>query len=321
MNSITKPKVFLSHASEDKIRFVNDFAQKLSYKGVNVWFDKLEMLPGDSLIDKIFDEGLKNADVVLIVISKNSISKPWVKEELNSSIIKKIEKGTLVIPIIIDKCVIPESLKTTVCETIKDIDNYDNSFNRILASIFGKSLKPPIGTPPEHFSKTLDDINGLEHTDNLVLKASCEYLLENTDCIINPYRLFGEGKPNSIPKSEVLESIEILDDAEYIKADSFLGIPSGNWGCDYRVTTYGFQEYCKVHIKNHSELIDQCAGLIVNDDKANNNHFIQNELDIPLMLVNHIIRMFENNELLKTSNSSGHINIYSVSAKMRRVLK
>ncbi len=66
------PKVFVSHASEDKGRFVIEFSQKLRSKGVDAWVDKWEMLPGDSLVDKIFEEGIKNAQAVIVVISKNS---------------------------------------------------------------------------------------------------------------------------------------------------------------------------------------------------------------------------------------------------------
>jgi hypothetical protein len=49
-----------------------------------VWFDEWEILPGDSLEEKVFDEGLKNADTMVIVLSGNSVDKPWVREELNA---------------------------------------------------------------------------------------------------------------------------------------------------------------------------------------------------------------------------------------------
>lgn len=80
-------KVFISHASEDKERFVTEFAIRLREKGVDVWLDKWEMLPGDSLVEKIFEEGLKEADAVIIVLSQFSVDKPWVLEELNVSVI------------------------------------------------------------------------------------------------------------------------------------------------------------------------------------------------------------------------------------------
>lgn len=139
------PKVFVSHATEDKDRFVNNFALRLRENGVDAWFDKWEMLPGDSLVDKIYEEGLKEALMVIIVLSKNSVSKPWVREELNASVIAKIQKGIRLIPVVIDECEVPEALKSTLYEKINDLLNYDENFERIKASIFGQSIKPKIG--------------------------------------------------------------------------------------------------------------------------------------------------------------------------------
>jgi hypothetical protein len=62
----TVPKAFISHASEDKDRFVVRFAKRLREKGVDAWLDKWDILPGDSLIEKIFEEGIKDADASLL---------------------------------------------------------------------------------------------------------------------------------------------------------------------------------------------------------------------------------------------------------------
>ena len=76
---MSAPKVFVSHASEDKDRFVVDFARRLRKDGVDAWLDQWEMKPGDSLVDKIFEEGLKEARAVIVVLSKVSVQKPWVR--------------------------------------------------------------------------------------------------------------------------------------------------------------------------------------------------------------------------------------------------
>src|SRR6056297_3656707 len=124
METLVSPKVFISHASEDKPRFVTAFATKLRENGVNAWLDKWEMLPGDSLVDKIFEEGLKEADAIIIILSHNSVDKPWVREELNAGVMKRISKGSRIIPIVLDDCVIPESLKSTLWEKIERLDEY-----------------------------------------------------------------------------------------------------------------------------------------------------------------------------------------------------
>ena len=80
------PKVFVSHATEDKERFVTEFARHLRSRGVDAWIDDWEIGLGQSLVDKIFEDGIKNADVFVIVLSKNSVAKKWVREELDGNV-------------------------------------------------------------------------------------------------------------------------------------------------------------------------------------------------------------------------------------------
>ncbi|MBF0148123.1 MAG: toll/interleukin-1 receptor domain-containing protein [Magnetococcales bacterium] len=137
------PKVFLIHASEDKDRFVVGFARQLREKGVDVWFDQWEIKPGDSLVDKIFEEGLKDANAVIIVLSAISIQKTWVREELNAAVVKRMSHGTKLIPVVIDACDVPESLQSIVWEKVDSLDDYSQSLHRILSAIFDVSDKLP----------------------------------------------------------------------------------------------------------------------------------------------------------------------------------
>lgn len=142
------PKVFVSHASEDKERFVVDFATKLRSKGIDAWLDKWEILPGDSLIDKLFEEGIKNAQAVIIVVSSFSVNKPWVREELNAAMVRKINGGSKLIPVVIDDCDVPEALQSALWVKIKDLNNYEAEFESIVRAIYEHREKPPIGAPP-----------------------------------------------------------------------------------------------------------------------------------------------------------------------------
>lgn len=315
------PKVFLSHASEDKDRFVNNFALRLREKGIDAWLDKWEMLPGDSLVDKIFEEGLKEADAVIIVLSSSSVEKPWVKEELNSSVVARIERGTRLIPVVIDDCCVPEALKTTLWESITDLANYDENFDRIVASIFGRTLKPELGKPPAYTSTVLTGVGNLDSIDNLVLKTSCDFLLEHPDQPIEPGELFGSGNSQAPPKSEVLDSIAVLADAGYLDVSRYWGGGSENWGCHYRVTAFGFEEYCQAYLEGYGQLVERLAGLIVNKE-ANTNLKLRELTAVPLMVANHVIRLLERNGHVKVSAEMGEgIYIYEVSAKLRRALR
>jgi hypothetical protein len=315
------PKVFLSHASEDKPRFVDNFAQRLRADGVDAWLDKWEMLPGDSLVDKIFEEGLKEADAVIVVLSQFSILKRWIKEELNTSVVSRISKGTRIIPIVLDGCELPEALHATLWEPITDTANYGQSYERILASIFGTTLKPAIGQPPGYTTAILTEVDGLESIDNLVLKTSCEFLLENPDHFIDPKNLFGESNPDAPPKSEVIEAINVLEDRGYFSVSRSFGGGPEHWGCHYRVTFFGFQQYCSTYVPKFGAIVDQAAGLIANKE-ADTNFKLRDSLKIQLMIANHIIRLLENKGYLRVSKEiSERILIYDVSAKLRRAIR
>ena len=110
------PVAFISHASEDKERFVIEFAKKLRAVGIDAWLDKWEMHPGDSLVDKIFEDGIKNGSHFIIVLSRNSVSKPWVREELNTAVVEKINKNLRIIPVVLDGVTVPECLRSTLYE-------------------------------------------------------------------------------------------------------------------------------------------------------------------------------------------------------------
>jgi len=69
------PRVFVSHASEDTDRFVIEFCRRLRSSGIDAWLDHWELQPGDSLVDRIFEEGIGGANAFLVVLSKNSVDK------------------------------------------------------------------------------------------------------------------------------------------------------------------------------------------------------------------------------------------------------
>lgn len=316
------PKVFISHASEDKERFVINFATKLREKGVDAWVDKWEMLPGDSFVNKIFEEGLKEAQAVIIVLSNNSTEKPWVREELNVSIVKRLSEGTKVIPIVLDNCKVPQALTSTLWEPIPDLKNYEQNFKRILGSIFGTTDKPALGKAPAHTTSVYHEIGGLTKSDNLVLKESCEYLIENNDIGVDPEQLFGDGEKLGFSRSEVKDCIEILEKNGYLDVELYSGDDKDDYSCFFRVTISGMECYAKSYITDYSETVEKIISLIVNEGIESNTD-IREKINKPIIIINHILDMLELNGYVKLSKSMRdivQIDIYDVSASLRRTL-
>jgi hypothetical protein len=311
------PKVFISHASEDKKRFVIDFASKLRNNGIDAWLDKWEMLPGDSLIDKIFEEGIKNADVMIIVLSNNSVSKKWVKEELNAGIVKKIEKNTKIIPVIIDDCVIPESLKSTVWQRISNISSYDEEFEIIKNSIFGIYQIPNLGKIPNYASTAISVIPDFTKEDTIVLKEVCEKAMEVGFGDFGVSKIFENVKKYDITYEIFYESIEILDNRycfESIKT---------NKGIEHiTLTTYGFELYANNFLNNYGESIDKVSYFLVNSKSQLSNTKIEEETHLNSYLIRHILDLLENKSLINQIKVSGGGRIItSVSPELKRILR
>ncbi len=89
--------VFLSHASEDKDDFVRPLAELLR-TDFNVWYDEYELTLGDSLLRKI-DDGLKNCDYGIVVLSPSFFSKRWPQRELDGLFALETTERKVILPI------------------------------------------------------------------------------------------------------------------------------------------------------------------------------------------------------------------------------
>lgn len=312
----TPPRVFVSHASEDKDRFVNRFAAKLRENGVDAWLDKWEMLPGDSLVDKIFEEGLKDAQAVVVVLSRISVEKPWVREELNAAVVKRINTGSKLIPVVIDDCEVPEVLKSTLWQRIVDLNSYQESFSRILAAIFGTQDKPPVGTSPPYAARFIQAIGSLTNVDSLVLRLACEEAIAKESELIDPNELYVKAGRPLLPEGELRDAIEILEQQYMVRVHHVLGggLPS------FQITTHGFEEYARVCIPGYEGIVRDVASALINRQKES-DQAIAADLGKPLFLVQHILNVLEDAGHLKLSKTlSGPRHIYNVAASLRRGL-
>ena len=90
-------RVFLSHSSADKPA-VERLARALAERGIDPWFDRWEMGPGDDLVARIND-GLAQADAGIIVLSEHTSGSRWVKAELSNLIYSRIQDGQPLLPV------------------------------------------------------------------------------------------------------------------------------------------------------------------------------------------------------------------------------
>lgn len=310
------PKVFLSHASEDKGRFVLDLARQLRENGVDVWLDQWEMKPGDSLVDKIFDEGLKDASAVIIVLSTVSIQKPWVREELNASVVNRISRGTKLIPVVIDECEVPESLRSTVWQKVDSLDDYSQSLQRILSAIFDVSDKPAIGKPPARFSGSGPQIAGLTRVDDLVLREIARLQIDRNNGLVTFEEICVEPALAAIPQQELLDSLEILGQKYLIKISYVLGAPLSH----VVLTDFGFQQFAEAYVPDYNAVVARIAALLVNENICQNEE-LASRVQQPVGFVDFVLSLMEGNDYIKVSKyMSGQSHVWQISASLKRAL-
>lgn len=105
--------VFLSHSHEDKA-FVRRLAEDLRREGIRVWLDEAELLPGDSLLDRI-ESAIEEMQYLAVVLSPSSVASNWVKKELRMAQTQELAEHQIrVLPIVASPCVVPLSLRDTV---------------------------------------------------------------------------------------------------------------------------------------------------------------------------------------------------------------
>ena len=314
---MTAPKVFLSHASEDKDRFVVGLARQLRESGVDVWLDQWEMKPGDSLVDKIFEEGLKEARAVIIVLSTTSVQKPWVREELNASVVNRISRGTKLIPVVIDECDVPESLRSTVWQKVDSLEEYSQSLQRILSAIFDSSDKPAIGKPPARFSGSAPLISGLTLVDDLVLREIARLQIEQNNGLVTFDQICAEPALTEIPQQELLDSLEILGQKYLIKISYVLSAPMSH----VVLTDFGFQQFAEAYVSDYNEVVARIAALLVNE-KVCQNEDLASRIQRPVGFVDFVLSLMESNDHIKVSKFiSGQSHVWQISPSLKREIR
>ena len=91
-----KYDVFISHASKDKLDYVEELYRTISRLGINIFYDTETFEWGDNWKEKIY-EGVESSEFAIIVISKNYFGREWTEKELSGFLNKQNESGEKII--------------------------------------------------------------------------------------------------------------------------------------------------------------------------------------------------------------------------------
>jgi hypothetical protein len=314
------PRAFISYSSVDKDAFVLGFARRLREAAVDAWVDLWEMLPGDSLAQKIFEEGLGGADVVIAVVSENSVGSRWVAEELNTAKVLQIEDEVRLIPVLlgsVDKDRVPMVLRSSVWVRVEDAQSYDVALGRVVAAIYGQTDRPPLGETPAYTMSPLRTVPGLSRTDSLVLKILGDLAVEQGEAklLSKPDEIFA--KAGDLDRRRVEESLEVL------ASDGYAAVPKVHRRGDSGIlaahpTEEGFEAYLVSHLDGYEELARSVGLELVNHAgaAAPDSDELAGRLGVPVAVVRHVLRIFGRQGYASIHEADGG-RIFVIEAKPR----
>lgn len=90
--------VFLSHNSKDK-KTVIRLAKELQKRGLRVWLDKWELVPGQTWLDAL-EKIIETAKSAAVLVGKDGLG-PWEKPEMQGCLLQFVERKLPVIPVLL----------------------------------------------------------------------------------------------------------------------------------------------------------------------------------------------------------------------------
>jgi hypothetical protein len=93
-----KYDLFICHAHEDKDDFVAPLVDRLSARGLRIWYDDFVLQVGDSL-RKSIDQGLTDSRYAAVILSKSFFGKDWPNWELDGLLARQISGKKVILPI------------------------------------------------------------------------------------------------------------------------------------------------------------------------------------------------------------------------------
>jgi hypothetical protein len=140
-----KLNAFLCHASDDKPR-VRKLYEQLRNDNVDPWLDEENLLGGQDWREEI-PKAVRSADVVIVCLSQNSVSKEgYIQKEIGYALDKAEEKpeGTIyIIPLRLEKCKVPNRLSRWHWLNLYDRRGYPKLIKTLAARAEDLGLDPP----------------------------------------------------------------------------------------------------------------------------------------------------------------------------------
>lgn len=309
-------RAFLSHASEDKPGFVEPLARELAEMGVAPWLDIWEIRPGDSLVKKLFDEGLDTVGAVIVVLSASSTAKPWVREELDAAVVRRITGSMRLIPVRLDDALIPSPLQHLVWITAdRTPEGIRSAAEQITDALYARDKRPAIAPPPAYTAAA--PVPGLAQADSALLAILIEEALAAEILIVNWPAARAKAEEQGMTSSAIDEAFAALQNRRYLKVRSVGGGPH-----TVELSAAAFQRGVDAVVPGAEAARRQVITVLVNDPPASDRpvHELAGLTGKPVLFILQFLKQLEGRGDVQVSQYVGGFSRIIVSPTLKRLL-
>ena len=129
-------RAFISHDNADAPS-AHRLARALEQAGVGVWIAPESILPGENWVDAV-NRGLRECQVLVLLLTPAAVQSPWVYQEMSSAIILERDGQMRILPLVAEPC--PESNIPPLWRIYQRIEapTYELRLNRLIGILTGQ---------------------------------------------------------------------------------------------------------------------------------------------------------------------------------------
>jgi hypothetical protein len=309
-------RAFLSHASEDKSGFVEPLARDLAEMGVAPWLDIWEIRPGDSLVKKLFEEGLDTVDAVIVVISASSADKPWVREELDVAVVRRIRGSARLIPVRLDNAPIPGPLQHLVWITAdRTPEGIRSAAQEITDALYARDKRPAVAPPPAYTA--VASVPGLTQADSALLAILIEAALAAEILFVNWPAAKAKAEEQGMAPSTIDEAFTALQNRRYLKIKSIAGGPH-----TIELSTSAFRLGVDAVVPDAEAARRQVITILVNDPPVSDRpvHELARLTGKPVLFIEQFLKQLDRRGDIQLILNRGGFARITVNPTLKRLL-
>jgi len=284
--------------------------------GVAPWLDIWEIRPGDSLVRKLFEEGLDTVDAVIVVVSASSAAKPWVREELDAAVVRRITSSVRLIPVRLDGAAVPAPIQHLVWITAdRTPEGIRKAAREITDAVYARDMRPAVAPPPAYTAAAA--IPGLTQSDSALLAILIEEALAAEFLMVTWPVARAKAEERGMTPSAIDEALAALENRRYLTVRSMAGGPH-----TVELSAAAFQKGIDAVIPGAEAARRQVIVALVNDPPAGDRqvHELAVLTGMPYLFVLQFLKELERRGEVKVSEFLGGSSEITVSPTLRRLL-